>query len=263
MSDSWPPLDLHAHIEPTIVPHELVALRAIVFAATQSLHEFRKVASRDDAVTVWGVGTHPRVPSAVSSFNVREFRKSIARTPLVSEVGLDARSAVSMSDQRRVLDDILSVLCESPRVISIHSAGATAEILDALASRTPTGIVLHWWRGTARETEAAIELGAWFSINTAELRQPVVLGKVPLDRILTETDHPFGDRQIPGHQPGQVAAIERAIATAHSTSADVVRKELWRNLARLVDATSTSPLLPDRIRRVLSAAKHPIRSHDN
>ena len=54
-----PPLDLHAHIDPTIAPNDLDDLRAVVFAVTRSLDEAQQALERTDSTTVWGVGCHP------------------------------------------------------------------------------------------------------------------------------------------------------------------------------------------------------------
>ena len=43
---------------------------------------------------------------------------------------------------------------------------------------------------------------------------PHLLDILPLDRILTETDHPFGDRRSGQHaRPGLVAVVEKALAS--------------------------------------------------
>ena len=251
MSDSWPPLDTHAHIDSDIDPTELVALKAVVFAATRSLAEFEKTVARSDPVTVWGVGVHPGVPQAVEAFTPRRFRAAIAKTPIVSEIGLDGRSAVPMARQLHVFDQILEVLGGEPRIVSVHSAGATAEVLDVLEQRPVPGIVLHWWRGTPGQTARAVALGCRFSINETERRRPAVVAHVPGNLVLTETDYPFASAAPGG--PGDVAPVEAILADHnHMTQADV-RREIWINMAALVADTATIELFGDRLQRMLSA----------
>ena len=253
MKGSWPPLDTHAHVDPSIGRDELVALRAVVFACTRSLSEFEEAQNRNDPVTVWGVGVHPALPSAVDGFSRAEFESAIGRTPLVGEVGMDAKSPVPRSRQRDVLDAILTVLADEQRIVSVHSAGATSSILDLLEHRGASGVILHWWRGDQRETARAVELGCYFSINPSELTRPVVLGRVPWDRLLLETDHPYGDRRRKS-QPGRVEQLEQAIADRTGIPAASVRRGIWGNLYRLVQLTGTSGLFGDRVRRMLSVA---------
>ena len=253
MNDSWPPLDTHAHVETVIDPAALLALRAVVLCATRSLSEFEATDSRSDPIAVWGVGVHPGVSEAFATFTTERFERLIRLSPLVSEVGLDRSGPVPMARQRAVLHRILAALRHRPRVVSMHSAGAADDVLDALKEHATPGVILHWWRGSAGQTEQAIELGCRFSINQSEVRSPLVLGRVPSDRILTETDYPQGS----GRQgrPGNVAAVEQALAGVSGASPMAVRHQVWGNLAALIDETRTETLFPDRIRRMLAAAR--------
>ncbi len=253
MSPLWPAFDAHAHIDHAIDSRELLALRAVVFAATRTLGEFRKTLQRDDPVTVWGVGVHPGVADAIDSFSVAEFARLVQKSPLVSEVGLDGSSEVSMTRQQAVFQDVLAVLQDEPRVVSIHSVGATARIIDLLEAQPIKGAVLHWWRGTESETARALGLGCHFSVNLGERGRPAVIGRVPLNRILTETDHPVaGGARV---APGDVAAVESMLADSTSVSTVDIRRSLWKNLAALVDETRTSVLFPERVQGVIDAAR--------
>ena len=252
MTELWPPLDTHAHVEAGINPTDLLSLRAAIFAATRTLPEFETTLSRADPVTVWGVGVHPKVPIAFESFSVNRFEQSIGQSPLVSEVGLDRNSPVPMSRQQNVLEQILMTLREQPRIVSIHSVGATREVLDLIEEHTIVGVVLHWWRGTRTQTNRAIALGCRFSVNQCELERPTVIDRVPIDRILTETDFPYGggDQAV----PGSVATIEEAIAEQSQMSPAKVRRTIWANLAMLVDETDTWSLFTGPMRRMLVVA---------
>ncbi len=253
MNAKWPPLDVHTHVAPSIHPTELLSLRAVLFVATRSLSEFESTATRADPITVWGLGVHPGLPAAIEGFSRDAFRAALPRTPLVSEIGLDARSPVPLKEQQQVFDQILGILDNEPRIISVHSAGATTACLDVVEQHAARGLTLHWWRGRPGETARAIKLGCWFSINPAELRHPRVLGRVPLSRLFTETDHPYGNRGAYA-RPGLVPAIETAIGVQAGTIPATVREGMWGNLAHLVDVTGTLELFPDRIRQLLQAA---------
>lgn len=257
MSSDWPPLDVHAHVETSIHPAKLLALRAVLLAATRSIVEFESTTERDDPVTTWGVGAHPGIQTSVNGFDAKDFRAALARTPVVSEVGLDARSPVPMREQQRVLHEILDLVDKEARIVSVHSAGSTREALDVVEEHATRGLILHWWRGAPAETARAVALGCWFSINPAELQRPSVLGMVPWDRLLTETDHPYGNRSAPSI-PGGVSAIEEAIATRLGTTLPLVRGGLWGNLARLVEMTGTLELFGDRIRRIIEVSPTPL-----
>lgn len=248
-----PSLDVHAHIETSIDSSELDALNSVVFAVTRSLDEARIAVRRRDATTVWGVGCHPGLALAQKAFSAAALSKLLDDTALVGEVGLDGKSRVPMETQVTTLRSILRVLEEKHRIISVHSYGACGEVLDLLGEANLPGVILHWWLGTPTQTAAAIELGCYFSMNPAMLRNRRSTN-IPLDRLLTETDHPFGDRAVgSNHRPGEVARVEDALGAIHGVSPNEVRLHSWRNLRAIVAATSVGTLLPNTIRAHLAA----------
>ena len=98
-------------------------------------------------------------------------------------------------------------------------------------------------------------MGCFFSVNMSAARHGEVMSAVPLDRVLTETDHPFGDRRSKGpRRPGSVADVESALARTYRISAPDLRLQVWRNLRRLTTETGTSRLLPRTVFSHLAAA---------
>lgn len=110
-------------------------------------------------------------------------------------------------------------------------------------------MVLHWWLGDLALTTRAVSLGCYFSLNASAVRKTALLEAIPLDRVLTETDHPFGDCSSGRPLPGNVALAEQALARHHRTTPESIRPIVWRNLAKLVRDTRcaaqlTRPVLP-------------------
>lgn len=249
-----PALDLHAHIEPNIAAHELTALDAAVFAVTRSLDEAEAALRRDDSTTVWGVGCHPGLVGAQRDYSAKQFAHLLDSTPFAGEVGLDGKSRVPMTTQVATFRSILETLRDKPRITTIHSYAATGKVLDLLAEVRPAGMVLHWWLGSRTETTHAVDLGCYFSVNAAMLKRDGVLRLIPLDRLLTETDHPFGDRRAHSvRRPGAVGDVEVALATLHSLSREMIRSQLWRNLRTVVSEVKVGAMLPKDVRRHLAA----------
>lgn len=248
-----PPIDMHAHIKPEIAPGELDALGALTFAATRTLEEAEQAIGRSDSWTVWGVGCHPGLVRAQKAFEVSRFAKLIERTSFVSEVGLDGSSRVPLSTQQETFAAILSVIQSTPRIVSVHSYSATEEVLEALTAAPNRATVLHWWLGSEEQTARAVDLGCYFSINASMVRRSEILAWLPSERVLTETDHPFGDRFVGGvRRPGNVAAVEAAIAKQTGVSTQVVRNQLWRNLGSLVGGARCGSVLPRPVRVTLA-----------
>ncbi|MDE0699776.1 MAG: TatD family hydrolase [Acidimicrobiaceae bacterium] len=247
-----PPLDLHAHIDTGIEATELTALRAVVFAVTRSLDEAEQALKRSDNSTIWGVGCHPGLIQAQKAFNPERFQALAATTPYVGELGLDGTSRVPMDMQQRTLRTALQTLQNNPRITSLHSYRATSKILSLLDELPQPGLILHWWLGNASETRRAVEIGCYFSVNRSSIRRTALLSQIPLDRVLPETDHPFGDKGRGPRRPGEVGPVEMALAEVHGLRTEEIRTQTWQTLASIVRETRTGRLLPGQIRRQLA-----------
>ena len=253
-----PPLDMHAHIDPTLSRLQLEQLGAVVFAVTRTPAEFEAVRSRNDLVTVWGLGCHPGLAVAFDQFARANFWELMQQTAFIGEVGLDGRSPVHMDRQSVAFRRILGMLRVSPRLVSIHSARATGHVIDCLEQTPVQGAILHWWLGTPDETKRAVDAGCFFSVNMAMV--PGKLEYMPLDRLLTETDHPFGDRSSTGlRQPGTVEDVEARLAANYGVSADVIRSTVWGNLGRLISQTGVGQMLSAPVRKMLAAAQRDVQ----
>jgi TatD DNase family protein len=239
------PLDTHAHIEPDIAPAELDALRACIVAVTRTRADFEIARQRADKSVVWAAGCHPGLTREINAFSGDVFRDAISATPVIGEIGLDGAARTPMDRQLEVLRQILHIASETPRILSIHSYRATRVVLAQLRDFSPRGAVLHWWLGTETETMEAIDLGAYFSVNASQTGRWEALAIVPPDRLMFETDHPFGDRRESGtRRPGHLGSAETALSSRLGMSGDDVRRLAWRNFATLVDDLGMADMFP-------------------
>ena len=241
---SLPPIDAHAHIDADIDHAETRKLGALVMAVTRTLDEADIATRRDDDMVIWGVGCHPRLKTAQNAFDARRFQELLTRTALAGELGLDGKSHVPMDEQVETLFEAFQVLRQTPRLTSLHSYAATGQLLEVLEAGSPPGIILHWWLGDAQETRRAVDLGCYFSVNSSSVRRTDALSSIPRDRILTETDHPFGDRRSRPRRPGLVDDVEQALGHQHGMSPSEVRRLMWSNLRLLISNTGCLTMLP-------------------
>lgn len=145
-----------------------------------------------------GVGLHPELVKERHS-EVKRLCELVPYTRYVGEIGLDGSPThrASMPDQLRVLARTLAA-CEDAggRILSLHSRGAVKSLLDHLESHPKAGLpILHWFSGTQDELRRAIDAGAWFSVGPAMLQSEhgrKLAALMPRERLLTETDGPFG-----------------------------------------------------------------------
>ena len=250
---SLPPIDVHAHIDAGIDRAEIRNLGSLVFAMTRTMDEAATAIFRKDGMAIWGVGCHPGLKKAQDAFDADRFAELLTRTAVAGELGLDGKSRVAMTQQVDTLAKALDVLRRTPRLTSLHSYAATGQLLEVLEAECPPGIILHWWLGDLQQTERAVELGCYFSVNVSSVRRKEILARIPRDRLLTETDHPFGDRRSRLRRPGRVDDVEQALGLQYGMSPDQVRQLMWSNLSLLISTTGCSTMLPLEMQGVLSA----------
>jgi TatD DNase family protein len=135
----------------------------------------------DDAAALIAEAAHPKVVG-------------------IGETGLDYYYEHSPRDpQRANFRSHIAAARQTGLPVIVHTRDAdddTIEILrDEMAKGSFTGLI-HCFTGTQRLADAALELGLYISIsgiatfkNSTALRD--VIGNVPLDRLLVETDAPY------------------------------------------------------------------------
>lgn len=246
-----PSLDAHAHLDPGRTSEELAASGAVL-AMTLSLDEAALGVDRVEPWITWGVGCHPRHLQAQESFDLERFGELAERAAMVGEIGLDTGSRVPLELQLQTFRQALAVVAELPRLVSIHSYRASGLVLDELRRRPIAVPVLHWWTGSAAETEEAVALGCYFSIHSAVARQSKFRTRVPPERVLVESDH--GYRDPPAAIPCRVEWVEHLVGQQLELAQAEVRRLVWRNLATILSETGTQGLLPEPLVAILTEA---------
>jgi TatD DNase family protein len=249
-----PPLDVHAHINVDIASSEVDALRSVIFAMTRSLAEAGEARKRHDRNAIWGVGCHPGLVTSLKNFDGKQFESLINTSALVGELGLDGATRTNLDLQKHVLREALEVLELHPRLVSLHSYNATDLLLGVLAATPIKGVILHWWLGSETATRDAVKAGYYFSFNASSVRKKELLDLIPISRILTETDHPYGDRwSSTPRLPGRVDDVEVALSRHFGLDVAATRRQLWRNFATLAFDVDCEPLLPEAIRSIINS----------
>jgi len=246
-----PPLDTHAHIAADVTAAQVRGLEpAVVFAMTRSVKEglyaLRPGAASSESL-VWGLGSHPGVGQTVAQFHGGAFAKAVARFALIGEVGLDRRG--DDAAQMAMFRSVLRAAEGQPVLLSVHSTGRCAAVLDEIERAPHSGVVLHWFNGTANEVSRAVDLGCYFSVNAA--MTPAVLMRIPLERTLTETDFPASRTKTGATRPGDVARIEAMLAEHYGRD---VRAQVWANLAALCRRSGATNRMPMEVQAYMESA---------
>ena len=239
-------IDFHSHLD--LYPGALNLLaevsrrNAFTFVVTTSPRAYvatSRVFAHCPNVHV-GLGLHPEVASMKANEEDALVRE-VASAKLIGEIGLDgsARFRESLSTQERIFERVVRE-CEHQggRVMSIHSRGAEARVLQILGRYPQAGTpVLHWFSGGAKDLETAIKLGCWFSIGPAMMRGEKgrqIAARIPMDRVLPETDGPFTQQKGQTLMPWDAWTVRSALAETWQVDEAKAGLILQRNLLTLL-----------------------------
>ena len=197
----------------------------------------------------FSIGVHPHQAHQFAADPDRAaavVRAQVAATPYaraVGEIGLDYHYDYSPRDvQHAVFRAQLRAAVELDLPVVIHTREADEDTIAILGEAGPRlRGVLHCFTGTPVLRDAGLALGLYISLagiltfpKAAELR--VTAQRVPLDRLLTETDSPFlapvpyrGKRNEPAH----VARVLATLAEMHQAPVEALARQTAANFHTL------------------------------
>ena len=239
-------IDFHSHLDlypealkilPKVVQKNIFTL--VVTTSPRAWQATSRVFSGFENIKI-ALGLHPEI------IEQKKAEKELLITLIkdaqfLGEIGLDGSWKLknSLKLQETLLQDIFEE-CERQggRIKSLHSKCATGRVLDIIEKHPSSGInVLHWFSGTLKELDRAIELGCWFSLGPAMLNSKSWEGiakKIPLSRVLTETDGPFVQYASKTVMPWDVDIVENGLADVWGIKIDKIQKQLRDNLQKLL-----------------------------
>jgi len=146
---------------------------------------------------VWaGVGHYPLETSEPDVDALRELAAD-EMVVAIGEIGLDFEH---VGLQRDRLDEMFNLALELDLPVSIHNRGADAEVADAISRHRGLRGVMHYFALEWDWAERFLDLGFYLSFaglitrpSRTALRE--VVKRCPADRLLLETDSPYGNAQ--------------------------------------------------------------------
>lgn len=113
----------------------------------------------------------------------------------IGEVGLDFSSDNNKMEQIDFFEQLVGrIINDSSKIISIHSRRSVSTVLDIISSNFSFKPILHWFTGSSKELDIAIDRGYYISVNQSMIQTNkgrCLLSQVPKSQLLLETDSPF------------------------------------------------------------------------
>lgn len=260
-------IDSHCHLSFPGLKENLPAILADMQAAQvdqaicicTQMEEFEAVhALATSHAMLWStVGVHPdtedmREPDVAELVRLAALPRVVA----IGETGLDyyrlnGRSIADMEWQRERFRTHIRAARQAGKPLVIHTRASAADTLRVLDEEggEAAGGVFHCFTETAEVALAAVERGYYISFsgivsfkNAQDLRD--LLKRLPLDRVLIETDSPYlapvpfrGKTNTPAYVPHVAQAVADAVGLPVPELA-AVTSENTRRLFRLPEAVA-------------------------
>jgi TatD DNase family protein len=189
------------------------------------------------------VGVHPHYAKDFWSLQAATLVDEAGDSKVVGigETGLDQHYGYSdIALQERSFVEHIAASRETQLPLVVHTREAddlTGDILEREYKRGAFPILMHCYTSGERLAMRAMDLGAWFSVsgilsfkNATDVRR--VIAKVPLDKLILETDCPYlapiphrGRR----NEPAYIADVCRAFAALRGLEVDEATRLTTKN----------------------------------
>jgi len=172
------------------------------------------------------------------------FLKNIDKTKFIGEVGLDfSKKAITKDDQQiEILEFVLSNIQNKNKILSVHSASAEDKVLELLIKYRINKVIFHWYSGKISTLKQILENNYYFSINEAMCKSKKgqnIISKLPIDKILIETDAPF----IKNILPYENNYVYSYLSDIWDINMDNVKKQVLKNFHFLLTINTASLFL--------------------
>jgi len=180
-------------------------------------------------------------PDKAVSLSDEEIQKEIefikTQKPVaIGEVGLDNFRVENLERQKEVLAKFIALSNELEIPIIVHSRKAEMETLEILEKNKAKKVVMHCFCGNKELTDKALELGYYFSIPTSVTKSKTfrkLAKRIPLNKLLTETDAPYLSPRPEPNEPAFIADSIKKIAELKKVTSEELEKMIYINYQTL------------------------------
>ncbi|WP_198036142.1 Qat anti-phage system TatD family nuclease QatD [Salegentibacter sp. T436] len=229
--------------DPEAVVQQIERNKCYTIAVTNSPSVFfySKRLSLGTKYTRAALGFHPELV-AERYQELPKYLDLLSQTRYIGEIGLDnhQKSAADFHKQLFVFKKIIAACRASgDKIITIHSRKAEKDVLQIIGANFPGKIILHWYSGPSNLIDNALSNGYYFSVNMRMLNSKNgrnIIQKLPLDRILLESDAPFTLSRNQRYHSILFQEMVAELATLKDFAKDEMFYYLNKNFKKLIEA---------------------------
>jgi TatD DNase family protein len=167
------------------------------------------------------------------------FERNLEKTSYIGEIGLDfSREGYATRDiQVASFEKVLKLIAGQKKIVSLHSRRAEKEVLELLIHHKIPAAIFHWYSGSLSLINRIANAGYYFSVNPMmvnSMNGQKIIEKIPVGRILTETDGPFANinnRQI---KPMDVLLVHLHLSRLWNKTPEEVEYIITDNFRKLL-----------------------------
>ena len=231
-------IDIHCHLTSARFKHDRDAViqqasRRLEAVITSAIHpnEAEKVlrlCEKYPSFVHATLGLHPVYAAELTDEELEAYlnliRRNRSKIVGIGETGLDYHwisDSIRIGKMKKVFIDFLQLARELDLPVVLHLRNAIDEGLDMVMKNKMREVVFHCFNGTTRQAEEITKNNYYVSIATNILRSENiqnVVSKVPLQRIVTETDSPYLGPRRKRNAPQNVSLVVDKLAELQGLS---------------------------------------------
>lgn len=238
-------IDTHCHIDMFKNPKQVLktceSKRIITIGMTNlpSHFEMGLAHVQNCKFVRFALGLHPLFADRHKGEYIK-FRKNVEKTSYIGEVGLDfSRDGIHTKDKQiESFEFVLNEIKGKKKIVSLHSRKAESEVLYYLKKFGIKLAIFHWYSGTLTNIATIIESGYFFSVNPAMVNSKSgqkIISKIPLNRLLTETDAPYTLIEGKATKPEDVKYVVQYLAQIYKKKETEIEQIIYNNFQNLID----------------------------
>ena len=197
--------DSHIHLSDTEYEHEIplimncmkrLCIKACCVSMDYSSSKKTLELGKQSDLILPFIGVHPEKAQDDTELVFKLIDENNEKISGIGEIGLDntyTNSDEEFQKQEEVFKTQLSYAEKFGKPVSIHSRKTLDKILEILPSYKIPSVLLHWFDGSKKQLQKAMNLECYVSFGPVMIYsqdKQVLLSKADKDKILVETDGP-------------------------------------------------------------------------